>query len=182
MKKEMFCQRCAMPLENQEEISTNADGTKNEDYCCYCYKDGAFLYPEATMEDVIESCLPHVVPDVFADETIARAALNEHFPTLNCWKKTGMIVTFKLKDGVLTDDFLLASDKVQEDFVSKCKGFVNRQLMTIDGVWTDWIVWETLPDAINSMNNSSENEATTAFISLIGETIEHKLYPLERSY
>jgi len=182
MENTKVCQRCAMPMESAENFGTNADGSKNEDYCCYCYENGAFLYPNATMEQVIEACLPHVVPDVFADEATAKAAMNEHFPTLKCWKKTGMIISFKLKDGVSTEDFLAASDKIQEQFLSKCKGFINRQLMLIDGVWTDWLIWETLPDAENSMRQSYENESTKEFFLMISEVIEQGLYPLERSY
>jgi len=177
------CQRCGMmPLEKPEDFGTNADGSRNKDYCCYCYENGAFFYPEATMEDVIESCLPHVVPDVFPDEQAARTAMNELFPTLKCWKKTGMIMSFKLKDGVSAEDFLVASDKIQASYLSNCKGFITRQLMTIDGVWTDWVIWETLPDAENAMSKSEENESAKAFVALIGEFVEHNTYPLERSY
>jgi hypothetical protein len=182
MENKQFCQRCGMPMEKPEDFGTNADGSKNEDYCCYCYDKGAFFYPEATMEQVIESCLPHVVPDVWADEATAKAAMSEHFPTLKCWKKTGMIISFKLKDGVSPEDFLAASDKIQENYLSKCKGFMNRQLMLIDGIWTDWLIWETLPDAENAMGKSKENESAKVFASLIGEVIEQRLYPLERSY
>jgi len=182
MENQKFCQRCGMPMQEPQHFATNADGSKNEDYCCYCYENGAFFYPEATMEQVIESCLPHVVPDVWADEATARAVMNEHFPTLKCWKKTGMIISFKLKEGVSTEDFLKVSDKIQENYLSKCKGFINRQLMVIDGVWTDWIIWETLPDAENSMKKSAENESAKEFISLIGEVIEQNNYTLERSY
>ena len=32
-----FCQSCGMPL-TEEVLGTNADGSKNEDYCMYCYK------------------------------------------------------------------------------------------------------------------------------------------------
>jgi len=82
------CQRCGMmPLEKPEDFGTTADGSRSEDYCCLCYENGAFFYPNATMEDVIESCIPHVVPDVFPDEAAARTAMNQHFPTLKCWKK-----------------------------------------------------------------------------------------------
>ena len=180
MEDKKFCQRCAMPMDKPEDFGTNTDGGKNDDYCCYCYKDGAFLYPEATMEQVIESCLPHVVPAVFADEASAKAAMNEHFPTLKCWKKTGMIISFKLKDGVSPKDLLMASDKLQENYISKCKGFISRQLMHVGGIWTDWVIWETLPDAQNSMSKS--DEFAKEFTSLIGEVIEHNNYPLERSY
>ena len=43
MEKDIkFCQSCGMPL-TDEVLGTNADGSKNEDYCTYCYKDGKFL-------------------------------------------------------------------------------------------------------------------------------------------
>jgi len=171
-----------MPMDKPEDFGTNADGSKNKDYCCYCYENGSFLYPEATMEQVIESCIPHVVPDIFADEATAKEAMNEHFPTLKCWKKAGMIISFKLKDEVSTEDFLAVSDKIQENYLSKCKGFITRQLMVTDGVWTDWVVWETLPDAENSMSKSEENEVVKELSSMISEIIEQGLYSLERSY
>ena len=182
MDNKQICQRCAMPMEKAEDFGTTADGGRNKDYCCYCYENGAFFYPDATLEDVIDSCLPHVVPDVFADEATARTGLNEYFPTLKCWKKTGMVISFKLKDGVSTEDFLAASDKIQVDYLSKCMGFVSRQLMIVDGVWTDWLIWETLPDAENSMRKSEEDEAAKEFTLMIGEVVDYGIYPLERSY
>ena len=37
MEKEMkFCQSCGMPL-NDQVLGTNDDGSKNEEYCMYCY-------------------------------------------------------------------------------------------------------------------------------------------------
>ncbi len=55
MNKEMrFCQSCGMPL-TEEVLGTNADGSKNEDYCMYCYRDGQFLQ-DCTMEEMIEHC------------------------------------------------------------------------------------------------------------------------------
>ncbi len=53
--KEMkFCQSCGMPL-SEEVLGTNADGSKSEDYCMYCYKDGAFT-ALLTMEEMAEYC------------------------------------------------------------------------------------------------------------------------------
>ena len=55
MNKEMrFCQSCGMPL-TEVVLGTNADGSKNEDFCMYCYKDGKFLQ-DCTMEEMIEHC------------------------------------------------------------------------------------------------------------------------------
>lgn len=52
--KQKFCQSCGMPL-TEEILGTNADGSKNEDYCIYCYKDGAFT-GNFTMEEMAEYC------------------------------------------------------------------------------------------------------------------------------
>ena len=42
-----FCQSCGMPLQKNEELGTNHDGSKNEEYCCYCYKDFHYTKEEA---------------------------------------------------------------------------------------------------------------------------------------
>ena len=47
--EQKFCQSCEMPL-TDEIRGTNADGSKNEDYCIYCYKDGKFLQ-DCTMDE-----------------------------------------------------------------------------------------------------------------------------------
>ena len=43
-----FCQSCGMPL-TDEVLGTNADGSKNEDYCMSDYKRGVYR----TDEDVL---------------------------------------------------------------------------------------------------------------------------------
>ena len=56
MEKDMqFCQSYGMPL-TDEVLGTNADGSKNEDYCMYCYKDGKFLQ-DCTMDEMIEQAM-----------------------------------------------------------------------------------------------------------------------------
>ena len=47
-----------MPL-TPEVLGTNADGSKNEDYCIYCYKDGKFTN-DCTMDEMIECCAQFV--------------------------------------------------------------------------------------------------------------------------
>ncbi len=44
MKKNKFCQSCGMPIDKDPKNGgTNSDGSKNEKYCSYCYKDGEFF-------------------------------------------------------------------------------------------------------------------------------------------
>nr|WP_291578505.1 zinc ribbon domain-containing protein [Clostridium sp. UBA6640] len=82
----IFCQSCAMPLIKSEDFGTNADGSRNEDYCLYCYKEGAFTTDE-TMEEMIESCIPYVSSgNPYSNEDEARTSMKELFPTLKRWK------------------------------------------------------------------------------------------------
>lgn len=39
MEKVLVCQSCGIPIEKDEIIGTNADGSKNNDYCVYCFKN-----------------------------------------------------------------------------------------------------------------------------------------------
>jgi len=82
-----FCQSCAMPLESLDLCGTNADGSKNEDYCQYCFKDGLFT-GDVTMEEMIKTCVPFVSKgDPWPDEDTARKAMLELFPQLKRWKR-----------------------------------------------------------------------------------------------
>ena len=49
-----ICQSCGMPMEKSEDFGTNADESRNEDYCCYCFKKGDFTNPNLTMEQMID--------------------------------------------------------------------------------------------------------------------------------
>lgn len=85
-----YCQSCGMPLQNAEEFGTNADGSKNEDYCCYCYKEGVFTM-ECTMEEMIEHCARFVDEfnkgsEVTYTKEEAIANMKQYFPTLKRWK------------------------------------------------------------------------------------------------
>ena len=57
MKKEnKFCQSCGMPMSKSPHGGgTNADGSKNTDYCSYCYQNGVFTV-ECTVKEFQEHC------------------------------------------------------------------------------------------------------------------------------
>ena len=82
-----FCQCCGMHLGDTDELyGTNADGSKNEEYCKYCFENGEVTF-KGTMEEMIEVCIPHMVaanPDMKEEE--AREIMREWFPTLKHWK------------------------------------------------------------------------------------------------
>ncbi|MCB9495104.1 MAG: zinc ribbon domain-containing protein [Desulfobacteraceae bacterium] len=42
-----ICQSCGMPMkQDPNKGGTNSDGTKNTEYCSYCFQNGAFTSPE----------------------------------------------------------------------------------------------------------------------------------------
>ena len=87
MENLIHCQSCGMPMTEDSHYGKNTDGSKNEDYCCHCYPDGAFTNPNETMEEMIESCVPYLVEDgVCSDNESARKMLSEFLPTLKRWK------------------------------------------------------------------------------------------------
>lgn len=83
-----FCQCCAMPMNAEgSEYGTNADGSKSEDYCSYCYDKGNFT-AECTMEEMIEGCVAPMAEATGMEPQQARKQMEEFFPTLKRWKKT----------------------------------------------------------------------------------------------
>ena len=84
-----FCQSCGMPLTN-EILGTNADGSQNDDYCMYCYKDGAFT-GDFTMKEMAEFCAQFV--DEYNKNTGQNLSREEHkkmllqyYPNLKRWR------------------------------------------------------------------------------------------------
>jgi|GEM_PF-4972715 len=41
--EQKYCQSCGMPLTESNLLGTNKDQTLNNDFCIYCFKDGALL-------------------------------------------------------------------------------------------------------------------------------------------
>lgn len=87
----LYCQSCGMPMQTADLFGTNADGSLNQDYCCYCYKAGEFLQ-DCTMDEMINHCIKYL--DEFngaggaklsKEEAIAQ--MRKYFPTLKRWKK-----------------------------------------------------------------------------------------------
>ncbi len=89
--EQRFCQSCGMPLKADEDFGTNSDQSKNEDYCIYCFKDGAFTQ-DCTMDEMIEHNLLYLDEfnkdsDKIYNKDEARTAMKAYFPTLKRWAK-----------------------------------------------------------------------------------------------
>lgn len=87
----LFCQSCGMPMQTAELFGTDKDGSANQDYCCYCYKDGAFVQ-DCTMEGMIEHCIQFLdefngacATQYTKEEAVAQ--MRAYFPRLKRWAK-----------------------------------------------------------------------------------------------
>lgn len=52
MEPKLICQSCTMPLHDVNNRGTEKDGTRNIEYCKYCYKHGSFINPDMTFEEM----------------------------------------------------------------------------------------------------------------------------------
>ena len=74
-----------MPMDSSKIYGTNADGSKNDEYCIYCFKDGEFT-SDMSMDEMMNFCIEKMVeihPEIDKDE--ATSMVNEVFPKLKRW-------------------------------------------------------------------------------------------------
>ena len=80
-----ICQSCGMPIDSDDLLGTNQDGSLNSDYCKYCYIDGKFI-DEVTMEEYINMCSKYGEQAGMSNEEMKKYC-TKLFPTLKRWKK-----------------------------------------------------------------------------------------------
>lgn len=91
---------------------------------------------------------------------------------------------FKTKPGV-SDKQLLAASKVAYDgYLSKCKGFVSRELLkTSNGTWLDIVHFESMEDAQVAAENFAGNPSAKAFEEAIDPaTAKMSHYEVAKKY
>ena len=88
--QQLYCQSCSMPLNDIDELGTDADGGITLDFCVHCYSDGTFNQ-NIGLEEMVEINLQFL--DSFnaqngtsLTEDEARVLYREHLATLKRWK------------------------------------------------------------------------------------------------
>lgn len=84
MQYKNICQSCSMPLTQAALLGTEKNGSKNQEYCIYCYQHGAFVNPAMTLAEMtalVKTQMENMKmePDII---DIAIASL----PSLKRWK------------------------------------------------------------------------------------------------
>ena len=84
--KTRICQSCSMPMDDSKLFGTNADGSVNEDYCVYCFKEGKFTDGINDLNDYIQFSL-QFSKDAGMSEEQMKSHCERVLPTLKRWKK-----------------------------------------------------------------------------------------------
>lgn len=82
---QMICQSCGMPMHSDEQKGSNADGSKSEEYCVFCYKDGEFT-DDISKEEFIEKQVRIAMEKMHRTEAEAREMAEMILPNLKRWK------------------------------------------------------------------------------------------------
>ena len=82
--RQLICQCCGMPLSEDNMISREPDGNYNEEYCKWCYSDGAFAYE--SKDALIEFLISHMPNPENAPEEVRRSQYDLYLSQLKHWK------------------------------------------------------------------------------------------------
>ncbi|OLU38807.1 zinc ribbon domain-containing protein [Ileibacterium valens] len=67
--RKLICQCCGMPLNEDDLISHEQDGSFNEDYCKWCYENGTFVYDsKESLIDFLAKQMPN--PENLSEEAM----------------------------------------------------------------------------------------------------------------
>jgi hypothetical protein len=94
-----------------------------------------------------------------------------------------MFISYKLAKGASVQDFLLASENVQSEFMSKQKGYISWKLLADGDMWADALTWETMEDAQSAMAAGGASAANQEFFAFLDqESVKIQMFSIEKSY
>ncbi|MCL2703583.1 MAG: hypothetical protein FWE91_08270 [Defluviitaleaceae bacterium] len=94
-----------------------------------------------------------------------------------------MFISFNLADGASEQEFLLASEKLHSEFISKQKGFISWKQLIEGGLWADLLTWESMDDANNAFEASGTSALTREFFSFIDEkSVKTHLFTVKKEF
>jgi len=74
------------PLEKAEDFGTAASGFRVNDYCHFCFQNGAFTEPDISMRGMIDKCVAIMGKQGIMPEAQARTLMTEVIPKLKRWQ------------------------------------------------------------------------------------------------
>lgn len=95
-------------------------------------------------------------------------------------------VSYKLKKGASIPDFLQAAEKLNNEFISKQKGYISWKQLVDGDTWADVCTFETMDD-LNNFKKVSENPSELSlhfysFINFGASGGKHHVFTVVKSY
>ena len=95
MDEKSRCQSCGMPLGEIRDkegkvvanFGNNRDGSRNAEYCMFCFHQGAFTQPSLTLERMVAMSIDSMTREQGIPELKARELANSVIPKLRRWQK-----------------------------------------------------------------------------------------------
>jgi hypothetical protein len=86
MKSNLVCQSCGMPIDKTELRGTEKDGSKSEEYCKYCFQQGAFTEGHKTFEEMETRIVDQMSQQKMSQKQVDEAV--DKLFTLKRWRTT----------------------------------------------------------------------------------------------
>ena len=91
--------------------------------------------------------------------------------------------SYKLKKGVSVPDFLQAAKKLNNEYISKQKGFISSNVAVDGETWADFTIFETMEDAKKFAEASDPSGLAEKFYSFINfKSCITRFFTVEASY
>jgi len=100
-------------------------------------------------------------------------------------KEAVFYCSYKLVKGASVPDFLLASEKLNNEHISKQKGYISWQQLVDGDTWLDFCTFATMDDVKTFASNSEKeiNPLAEKFYSFIDmASCKAHFFTIERSY
>ena len=92
--------------------------------------------------------------------------------------------SFKLKKDASAPDFLLAAEKLNNEYISKQKGYISWKQLVDGDTWADFITFETMEDVKKfEADSGNAGELAQKFYSFINlNSCKVNYFSVERDY
>ena len=80
------CQSCGMPLSTEfGNYGTESDGSPTSEYCQFCYQGGAFVKPDQTVDQMVQSSIDFMTAEFKMPIAQASQMSNDVIRKLKRW-------------------------------------------------------------------------------------------------
>ena len=90
METKLFCQSCTMPIDNIADRGTEKDAGKSDEYCRYCYQNGALVNSKMTFEEMKSRVITQMKKMNLSPAIIDKSVKN--LPYLKRWRNVQSMI------------------------------------------------------------------------------------------